>query len=71
MDTLAQEGHADVEDLPLPVRRRVEGLKGVHVEFTKLEALYRKELYELNRKVRGIRATRSGLVYRIVMLTAA
>ncbi|KAG9015995.1 hypothetical protein FRB90_003915 [Tulasnella sp. 427] len=50
LDTLALEGLADVEELPLPVRRRVEGLKGVHVEFTKVEAQYRRELYELNRK---------------------
>ncbi|KAG8933413.1 hypothetical protein FRC01_009409 [Tulasnella sp. 417] len=47
---LALEGLANVADLPLPIRRRVEGLKGVHVEFTKLETQYRKELYELNRK---------------------
>ncbi|KAG8947408.1 hypothetical protein FRC04_010728 [Tulasnella sp. 424] len=50
LDSLALGGLAGVEELPLPVRRRVEGLKGVHVEFTKLETKYRKELYELNRK---------------------
>lgn len=58
LGSLALEGLADVEELPLPVRRRVEGLKGVHVEFTKLETKYRKELYELNRKVCIIWATK-------------
>lgn len=46
------EGRALVEeDLPFVVRRRVEGLKGVHTEYTKLEHEYKKELLELDRKV--------------------
>lgn len=40
-----------IESLPFPVKKRVEGLKGVHVEFTKLEADYKKEVTELERKV--------------------
>ncbi|KAG8907781.1 hypothetical protein FRB99_002280 [Tulasnella sp. 403] len=40
---------AGIEDLPLPVRRRVEGLKGVHAEFIKIEKQYKKDLLELDR----------------------
>ena len=40
-----------IESLPLNVRRRVEGLKGVQVEYSKLEQLYKKELLELDKKV--------------------
>lgn len=38
-------------DLPYVVRRRVEGLKGVHLEYQKLEAQYKKELLALDKKV--------------------
>ncbi|KAG9014196.1 hypothetical protein FRB90_005492 [Tulasnella sp. 427] len=63
--TLAALGHPDVpvtitegDGEPIAVQgiskafvqRRVEGLKGVHVEFTKLKARYRRELYELKLK---------------------
>ena len=40
-----------VESLPLVVRKRIEGLKGVHGEYSKLEAEYKKEVLELDRKV--------------------
>ncbi|KAG9013163.1 hypothetical protein FRB94_003603 [Tulasnella sp. JGI-2019a] len=39
-----------IESLPLPVRRRVEGLKGVHQEYTKLELAYKREVLELDKK---------------------
>ncbi|KAG8845805.1 hypothetical protein FRB96_002264 [Tulasnella sp. 330] len=41
-------------DLPYVVRRRVEGLKGVHVQYMKLEKDYKKDLLELDRKYLGI-----------------
>ncbi|KAG8897360.1 hypothetical protein FRB99_008209 [Tulasnella sp. 403] len=39
-----------IETLPVSVRRRIEGLKGVHTGYTKLEAEYKKELLDLDRK---------------------
>ncbi len=39
------------EDLPYVVRRRVEGLKGVHLEYQKLETQYKKELLDLEKQV--------------------
>ncbi|KAG9039071.1 hypothetical protein FRB95_012782 [Tulasnella sp. JGI-2019a] len=42
------------EDLPYVVKRRVEGLKGVHVQYMKLEKDYKKELLELDRKYLGV-----------------
>ncbi|KAG8844167.1 hypothetical protein FRB96_003274 [Tulasnella sp. 330] len=39
-----------IEGLPLPVRRRVEGLKGVHQDYTKLELAYKREVLELDKK---------------------
>ncbi|KAG8745459.1 hypothetical protein FRC10_008002 [Ceratobasidium sp. 414] len=39
-----------VEVLPAPVARRVEGLKGVHTEYTKLEHELKREMLELEKK---------------------
>lgn len=41
-----------IETLPLPVRKRIEGLKGVHTKYAKLEAEYKREVLDLDRKVR-------------------
>jgi nucleosome assembly protein 1-like 1 len=41
-----------VEVLPAPVARRIEGLKGVHAEYTKLEHELKREMLELEKKVR-------------------
>lgn len=46
------DAEADIQDLPLAVRRRIEGLKGVHLEYTKVEKDYKREVLELDRKVR-------------------
>ncbi|EPQ29363.1 uncharacterized protein PFL1_03118 [Pseudozyma flocculosa PF-1] len=39
-----------IESLPSHIRRRVEGLKGVQVEHTKIEAEFQKEILELEKK---------------------
>ncbi len=39
-----------VESLPAPVRRRVDGLKGVQKEHSKLEAEFQEEVLELEKK---------------------
>ena len=49
-----EDGHdhgMDEEDIPWIVRKRVEGLKGVHAEFIKVERDYKKDLLALDRKV--------------------
>lgn len=42
-----------VEGLPVPVKRRVEGLKGISVEYDKLLKKHKTEMYELEKKVRS------------------
>jgi nucleosome assembly protein 1-like 1 len=39
-----------VESLPTPIRRRVDGLKGVQKEHSKLEAQFQEEVLELEKK---------------------
>lgn len=39
-----------IESLPPHLKRRVEGLKGIHVEHTKIEAEFQKEILELEKK---------------------
>jgi nucleosome assembly protein 1-like 1 len=39
-----------VESLPAPIRRRVDGLKGVQKEHSKLEAQFQEEVLELEKK---------------------
>jgi hypothetical protein len=41
-----------VENLPTYVKRRVEGLKGVQAKYTELEAQMKREMLELEKKVR-------------------
>jgi nucleosome assembly protein 1-like 1 len=41
-----------VENLPAQVKRRVEGLKGVQAKYTELEAQMKREMLELEKKVR-------------------
>lgn len=41
-----------VEVLPVPVARRIEGLKGVQAEHVKLEHELKREMLELEKKVR-------------------
>jgi len=43
-----------IESLPVEVKRNIEALKGVQVEFTKLQKEHKKELLELERKVRRL-----------------
>jgi nucleosome assembly protein 1-like 1 len=40
-----------IESLPVPVRKRIEGLKGVQAEFAKIEIQQKREILELDRKV--------------------
>lgn len=39
-----------IESLPPHMKRRVEGLKGIHVDHTKIEAEFQKEILELEKK---------------------
>lgn len=39
-----------IESLPPHMKRRVEGLKGIHVNHTKIEAEFQKEILELEKK---------------------
>jgi nucleosome assembly protein 1-like 1 len=39
-----------VESLPLPIRRRITGLKGIQVAQSKIEAEFQKDIYELEKK---------------------
>jgi nucleosome assembly protein 1-like 1 len=41
-----------IESLPTPVKRSVEGLKGVQSDFNALQAAYKRECWELEKKVR-------------------
>lgn len=41
-----------VENLPAAVKRRVEALKGVQAKYTELEAQMKREMLELEKKVR-------------------
>lgn len=43
-----------VEVLPAPVARRIEGLKGVQAEHVKLEHELKREMLELEKKVRPL-----------------
>ncbi len=40
-----------IEGLPYVVKKRIEGIKGVHAEFMKLETQYKQEILALDRKV--------------------
>ncbi|MCO5565870.1 hypothetical protein L7F22_019545 [Adiantum nelumboides] len=42
-----------IESLPPHLKRRVEGLKGIHVDHTKIEAEFQKEILELEKKYAG------------------
>jgi hypothetical protein len=44
-----------IESLPVPIKRRVEGLKGIGTEYDKLMKEHKKELYELEKKVRSVK----------------
>ncbi|KDQ17453.1 hypothetical protein BOTBODRAFT_42656 [Botryobasidium botryosum FD-172 SS1] len=39
-----------IESLPVPIKRRVEGLKGVQAEYAKIEMEQKKEILELDKK---------------------
>lgn len=41
-----------IENLPVPVKRRVEGIKGIAVEYEKLLKVHKSEMYALEKKVR-------------------
>ncbi|KZT50627.1 NAP-domain-containing protein [Calocera cornea HHB12733] len=48
--TLVGQSSGYIENLPYKVRRRVEGLKGIQVEHTELQAKYHQEMLELEKK---------------------
>ncbi|KAG8940795.1 hypothetical protein FRC04_005023 [Tulasnella sp. 424] len=54
LEGLVGKSSGYIESLPLPVRKRIEGLKGVHSEFTKIEKEYKREMVELDRKYLGL-----------------
>lgn len=53
LEGLVGKSSGYIETLPLPVRKRIEGLKGVHSDFAKIEKEYKREMMELDRKVGG------------------
>ncbi|KAG8983012.1 hypothetical protein FRB90_006364 [Tulasnella sp. 427] len=54
LEGLVGKSSGYIETLPIPVRKRIEGLKGVHSQFSKVEAEYKRELMELDRKYLGL-----------------
>jgi nucleosome assembly protein 1-like 1 len=67
--TLLGRSSGYVEGLPAPVRRAVSGLKGVQAQYNDLQAQYKRECWELEKKVRdpavvrGDRADRAATQY--------
>ncbi|KAG8913352.1 hypothetical protein FRC01_004581 [Tulasnella sp. 417] len=54
LEGLVGKSSGYIESLPLPVRKRIEGLKGVHSDFAKIEKEYKREMMELDRKYLGL-----------------
>lgn len=50
LNTLVGRSSGYIESLPPPVRRRIDGLKGVQKEHTKLETAFHEEVLQLERK---------------------
>ncbi|KAF8463607.1 hypothetical protein BDZ91DRAFT_731275 [Kalaharituber pfeilii] len=50
LNTLVGRSSGYIESLPAPVRRRIDGLKGVQKEHTKLEAEFHEEVLQLEKK---------------------
>ncbi|SGY13972.1 BQ5605_C010g06013 [Microbotryum silenes-dioicae] len=50
LDRLVGQSSGYIESLPLPVRRRITGLKGVQAEHSKIEAEFQREIFELEKK---------------------
>ena len=53
LSTLVGKSSGYIESLPLEVKRNVEALKGVQIQYTKLQMDHKKEVLELERKVCG------------------
>lgn len=51
--TLLGKSSGYVESLPAEVKRSVEGLKGVQAQYNSLQHQYKKECWELEKKVRA------------------
>ena len=49
--TLIGKSSGYIESLPVEVKRTVEGLKGVQVEYEKLQSEYKREILKLEEKV--------------------
>jgi len=50
LNTLVGRSSGYIESLPTQVRRRIDGLKGIQKEHTKLEAAFHEEVLQLERK---------------------
>lgn len=50
LNTLVGRSSGYIESLPAPVRRRIDGLKGIQKDHTKLEAAFHEEVLELEKK---------------------
>jgi len=50
LSTLVGRSSGYIESLPAPVRRRIDGLKGIQKDHTKLEAAFHEEVLELEKK---------------------
>lgn len=51
LQSLIGQSSGYIESLPVPIKRRVEGLKGIAVEYDKLLKLHKAEMYALEKKV--------------------
>ena len=51
-DALIGRSSGYIESLPTAVRRRIDGLKGVQVEHSKIESEFQMAILELEKKVR-------------------
>src|SRR5947207_13192301 len=50
LGTLIGRSSGYIESLPLPVKKRITGLKGLQSEYSKLELKFQEEILELEKK---------------------
>ena len=58
-----------VESLPAKVKRRVEALKGVQADYTQLENQMKREMLELEKKVRSLPVRSLSMVHLCFIYT--
>lgn len=50
LQSLIGQSSGYIESLPVPIKRRVEGLKGISVDYDKLLKVHKAEMYALEKK---------------------